>query len=152
MKLPKIYHSYKKSTEMLSFLPLLLIRFVLAYGFYGPATMKWKDINSIGEWFGSLGIPAPLFNAYLAAGTEALGVVLLVLGLGVRIISIPLIITMVVAIKTVHWKNGFEAGDNGFEIPLYYIVMLLTLIAFGPGKISIDHIIQKKYAASNTKH
>jgi hypothetical protein len=34
----------------------------------------------------------------------------------------PLIITMIVAIVTVYWENGFEAGENGFEIPLYYII------------------------------
>jgi putative oxidoreductase len=106
--------------------------------------MKWKDIKSVGEWFGSLGIPAPLFNAYLAATTESLGVVLLTLGLGTRIISIPLIITMIVAIKTVHWANGFDAGNNGFEIPLYYLIMLFTLMVFGSGKISIDNLINNK--------
>lgn len=126
------------------FIPLLLIRFILAYGFYGPAVLKWKDINSIAQWFGTIGIPAPYLNAYLAAGTEAIGVLLLALGLGTRLIAIPLSITMLVAIKTVHFANGFEAGQNGFEIPLYYIIMLLTLFVFGPGKISLDQIIKSK--------
>lgn len=125
-------------------LPLLLIRLVLAYGFYKPAKMKWQNINDIADWFGSLGIPAPSLSAYLAAGTEAAGVVMLVLGVGTRLISIPLIVTMLVAIKTVHWSNGFEAGENGFEIPLYYIIMLLTLIVFGSGKWSIDNMLDKK--------
>ncbi|MBI5371985.1 MAG: DoxX family protein [Sphingobacteriales bacterium] len=126
-------------------IPLLLMRLVLAFGFFTPAKMKWSDIGSIAEWFGSMGIPAPTLSAYLAAGTEAAGVIMLALGLGTRIISIPLIITMGVAIKTVHWANGFEAGENGFEIPLYYIIMLLTLLVFGAGQWSLDHIIGKKY-------
>jgi putative oxidoreductase len=91
-----------------------------------------------------MGLPAPYFQAYLATGTECLGVILLILGLGVRIISIPLIITMLVAIKTVHWGNGFEAGQNGYEIPLYYILMLVSLICTGAGKISVDYLIGKK--------
>lgn len=135
--------------EKLNSLPLLLIRLVLAVGFFTPAKMKWADINSIAEWFGSMHIPAPLLNAYLAAGTEAAGVVLLVLGLGTRLISIPLIITMLVAIKTVHWSNGFEAGENGFEIPLYYIIMLLTLLIAGPGKWSVDALIRRYSATAN---
>ncbi len=126
--------------------PLLLIRLVLAYGFFGPATMKWNDIHAVGDWFGTLGIPAPHFNAYLAATTESIGVILLLLGLGTRFISIPLIIVMLVAICTAHWGNGFEAGNNGFEIPLYYIIMLLTLISFGAGKFSIDYLLAKKMA------
>lgn len=144
MKIFEKYFSVIATVEKLKSLPLLFIRLVLAYGFFGPATMKWKDIKSIAEWFGSIGIPAPYLNAYLAAGTEAAGVLLLALGLGTRLISIPLIITMLVAIKTVHWANGFEAGNNGFEIPLYYIIMLISLFVFGSGKLSLDYLITKK--------
>jgi len=134
---------YNKISQLKDF-PLLLLRLILAYGFFNPAMMKIKDINAIAEWFGSLGIPMPLLNAYLAAGTEILGVILLILGLFTRIITIPLIITMIVAIFTVHLGNGFEAGENGFEIPVYYIIMLFTLMVFGSGKISLDHFLFKK--------
>ena len=144
MSISTKYYSLVGHLEKSAAVPLLLLRLVLAYGFYGPAKMKWKDINSVIDWFGSIGIPAPVFNAYLAAGTEMLGVVLLVLGLGTRLIAIPLVITMLVAIKTVHWANGFEAADNGFEIPLYYVIMLLTLLVYGPGKWSIDFLIGRK--------
>lgn len=51
-------------------------------------------------------------------------------------------ITMMVAIVTVHIENGFEAGENGFEIPLYYIHMLLTLFTFGAGKYSLDQVLK----------
>jgi putative oxidoreductase len=106
--------------------------------------MKWKNIGNVAEWFGSLGIPVPTLNAYLAASTEMAGVVLLALGLGTRLISIPLIFTMIVAIVTVHLGNGFEAGDNGFEIPLYYIMMLFSLFVNGAGKFSLDKLLAKK--------
>ena len=112
--------------------------------FYKPAMAKLQDVHAIGDWFAGMNIPAPYFQAYLATGTECLGVALLTLGLGVRIISIPLIITMLVAIKTVHLENGFEASDNGFEIPLYYILMLISLICTGAGKISLDYLIGRK--------
>ena len=124
---------------------LLFLRLILAYGFWEPAKMKWADINSIAEWFESMGIFAPKLNAYMAASTEMAGVFLLTLGLGTRLISFPLIITMLVAIKTVHWANGFPASDNGYEIPLYYILMLIVLMTFGAGKISIDHFIKKHF-------
>lgn len=135
------------SLNKLQDLPLLAIRLVLAYGFYEPAMEKVQDIHAIGDWFASLNIPAPYFQAYLATGTEILGVILLTLGLFTRIISFPLIITMIIAILTVHWENGFSSGNNGFEIPLYYIIMLITLICFGAGRISFDHLLIRK----NTK-
>lgn len=120
---------------------LLLARFAVAYGFYEPAMQKWSDISSIATWFGTLGIPFPTLNAYMAASTELLGVVLLTLGLFTRIISIPLMVVMLVAITTVHLAHGFSAGDNGFEIPLYYLLFLALFASLGAGKFSLDHLL-----------
>jgi len=120
---------------------LFFARLVVAYGFYEPAISKWKDIDGIATWFGSMGIPFPTLNAYMAASTEMLGVVLLTLGLFTRLISIPLMVVMVVAIMTVHISHGFSAGDNGFEIPLYYMLFLFMFTSHGAGKYSLDHLI-----------
>ncbi|CAA6804981.1 MAG: Probable integral membrane protein NMA0226 [uncultured Sulfurovum sp.] len=122
-------------------LSLLLARLIIAYGFYEPAVKKWQDIDGIATWFGSLGIPFPTLNAYMVATTELLGVLLLTLGLFTRLISIPLMVTMVVAIATVHFAHGFSAGDNGFEIPLYYLLFLFMFTAHGAGKFSLDHLM-----------
>lgn len=147
----KLYLNYASKMEVLKdIIPALLFRLILAYGFYEPAMMKLNDIHAIGEWFEGLGVPAPYFQAYLATFTECLGVVLLILGLGTRIITIPLIITMLVAIKTVHGANGFPAGDNGYEIPLYYILMLLSLLFTGSGKISVDYLLSRKFETNKT--
>ena len=120
---------------------LLLARLAVAYGFYEPAIKKWQDIDSIAAWFGSMGIPFPTLNAYMAATTEALGVVLLTLGLFARLISVPLMVVMVVAITTVHLAHGFSAGDNGFEIPLYYMLFLFIFASHGAGKYSLDQYL-----------
>lgn len=120
---------------------LLLARLAVAYGFYEPAMQKWSDISSVATWFSTLGIPFPTLNAYIAASTELLGVVLLTLGLFTRIISIPLMVMMIVAITTVHLAHGFSAGDNGFEIPLYYLLFLALFASLGAGKFSLDHLL-----------
>jgi len=122
-------------------LSLLFARLAVAYGFYDPAMQKWSDISAVATWFGSIGIPFPTLNAYMAASTEFIGVVLLTLGLFTRLISIPLMIIMVVAITTVHLVNGFSAGDNGFEIPLYYMMFLAIFASFGAGKLSLDYLL-----------
>ena len=142
-KVLKMYESAVEKLEMGKDIPLLLIRLVLAYGFYGTAMMKLNNIDSVAEWFGSMGIPFPTLNAYMAATTEISGVVLLTIGLFNRIISIPLIIVMLVAIFTVHISNGFEAGNNGFEIPLYYLLMLLVILFNGAGRISADFMLKR---------
>ena len=142
-KLFKTYESAVSQLRRLSDLPLLFMRLVLAYGFWGTGMMKWKNIDGVAEWFGSMGIPFPTLNAYLAATTEIVGVIFLILGLTIRIISLPLMFVMLVAIFTVHLHNGFEAGNNGFEIPLYYLIMLFTLFIYGGGKISLDNLLRK---------
>ncbi len=144
MKIIEIYRNITAKLETIQDIPLLFFRLVLAYGFCMPATMKWGNISGIAEWFGSMGIPLPTLNAYLAASTEMAAVILLPLGLATRIISIPLMFTMVVAIVSVHWGNGFNAGDNGFEIPLYYMLMLFVLLSSGAGKFSLDHLLAKR--------
>jgi len=139
----ELLNKIKLQLNKLSDLSPLFFRLILAYGFYKPATTKFNNFSSIVDWFGSMGMPFPKLNAFLATGTEMVGFILLFLGLATRLISVPLIIVMIVAITTVHIGNGFEAGDNGLEIPLYYILMLISLIITGPGKISLDHLISK---------
>lgn len=69
--------------------------------------------ENVVSWFGNtewgLGLPFPDLLAFLAGWTEFLGGWLLLLGLFTRLISIPLIFTMIVAIASVHWHNGWFA-------------------------------------------
>lgn len=138
----KVY--YEKFTSLVSNVKsfsLLMARLIIAYGFYAPAMNKWSDIGAVAGWFESMEIPFSTLNAYMAASTELLGVVLLALGLFTRLISIPLIVVMIVAITMVHLPNGFSAGDNGFEIPLYYMMFLLIFLGNGAGRFSLDRMI-----------
>lgn len=72
-----------------------------------------QAFDSTVEWFGNddwgLGLPLPWLMAFLATAAELLGAVLLTVGLFTRLICIPLIITMLVAIFCVHWGNGWQA-------------------------------------------
>lgn len=126
---------------------LLATRLILAYGFFTPAMTKFSNIEGVAQWFGTLGIPLPLINAHMAAGTEFLGVILLTLGLLTRLIALPLMVIMVVAITTVHLEHGFAAAENGFEIPLYYFIFLFTLATHGGGKWSIDRWLSSRSCA-----
>jgi len=139
-----LYTTFLSVTQYFQSIILLVARIIIGYGFYEPAMNKWNDIDSVSQWFGSMGIPFPTLNAYMAAGVESAGVLLLILGLFTRIISIPLIIIMIVAIFTVHLSNGFSAGVNGYEIPLYYMIFLMFFVSFGAGKLSVDHIFFKR--------
>ena len=91
------------ATRRLDFLAPLLLRLYLVPIFWMAGTHKLADMESTIAWFGNpdwgLGLPFPALLAWLAALTEAGGAVLLLLGLAVRWISIPLMVTMLVALE-----------------------------------------------------
>ncbi|MBK5932356.1 DoxX family protein [Halochromatium salexigens] len=105
------------ATRRVDFIAPLLLRLYLAPIFWMAGTKKFASFDSTVAWFGNadwgLGLPFPTMMAFLAASTETVGAVLLVVGLGVRLISVPLIVTMIVAMVTVHWQHGWLAIAEG---------------------------------------
>lgn len=92
-------------------LPSLALRLYLAPVFWTAGMNKLAAFSDTVAWFGAdgLGLPFPTLMATLATATELTGAVLLTLGLLTRWISIPLIVTMLVAIFAVHLPNGWQA-------------------------------------------
>lgn len=66
--------------------------------------------------------------------------VLLIIGLATRLVVIPLIITMLVAVFMIHGTHGFERQELGGIYLMVYIMLLVT----GSGKYSLDHVICRK--------
>lgn len=103
--------------KFLDFLGPLALRLYLVPILWMAGTKKFVTFSSTAEWFGNeewgLGLPLPYLLVVLVGIVEILGAVLLLLGLGVRLFSIPLMIVMVVAAVTVHLKNGWLAIATG---------------------------------------
>lgn len=95
------------------FLAPLALRLYLVPVFWMAGSNKLQSMESTIAWFGNpdwgLGLPLPALLAWLATLTEAIGAILLLIGLGVQWISLPLMITMLVAAFAVHWQNGWLA-------------------------------------------
>src|SRR5438045_4758431 len=85
----------------------------------------------------NLGLPGWL--AYLSAGAEFFGGMLVIAGLFTRIASLAILINMSVAIWKVHWKNGL-LGQNGYQFPLSLAAIAFALILLGAGPIALDSI------------
>ena len=104
-------------TRAADFLAPLALRLYLVPIFWMAGTKKLADMESTISWFGNadwgLGLPFPALLAWLATLTEAVGAIALLIGLGVRWISIPLMFTMVIAAVTVHLQNGWLAIAEG---------------------------------------
>lgn len=96
------------------FLAPLLLRLYLAPIFWMAGWNKLAHFEDTVAWFGEgLGLPLPQLMAALAIAAELGGAVMLLLGLGVRVIAVPLMVTMLVAIFAVHWQNGWLAIAEG---------------------------------------
>jgi len=101
------------TTRGLDFLGPLALRLYLVPIFWMAGNKKLDSMDDVVQWFGNpdwgLGLPYPEYMAWAATLTEVGGAVLLLIGFAVRWISIPLMVTMVVAAITVHWQNGWQA-------------------------------------------
>jgi putative oxidoreductase len=107
------------------------------------------NLSGMAERFADWGIPAPAFNAALSGYTELIGGVLVMLGLFTRFISIPMVINMAVAIAVVKWKKLSGLDDFAEMDEPLYALSFLWLVFSGPGKASLDHLIQRLAARRN---
>ena len=108
-----IYQQIVARLQVADSIPLLLLRLYLAPVMIQAGWNKASSFDSIVDWFGNddygLGLPMPLVMAFLATAAELVGGVLLLLGALTRLVSIPLMVTMIVAMVSVHAKNGWLA-------------------------------------------
>ena len=113
----KIHNIFDSIRQMDGLAPLLL-RLYLAPVLMQAGYNKLSHFEDTAAWFGNaewgLGLPMPEVMAAMAAGTELFGGIALILGLATRWITLPLMVTMLVAAFAVHWDNGWLAiADPG---------------------------------------
>lgn len=126
---------------------LLIIRLVLGltmmahgaqklfgwFGGYGP--------KGTGGWMESLGMKPGVLMAVMAGLSEFGGGLLIAAGLFTPFGAVLLMLTMLVAIFTVHAKNGFWSTGNGYEYNLLIIAVSLGLAFTGAGSYSLDALL-----------
>src|ERR1022692_897978 len=93
----KLYEPLIRAGNSLQSPFLLAVRLYWGWQFAQTGWGKLGDIHKVINFFTSLGIPAPELNAWFVSGLELAGGILLVLGLGSRLIALPLTIDMIVA-------------------------------------------------------
>lgn len=150
----RVYGWFLKGAEALQAPFLLAIRLYWGWQFWQSGTGKLADISKVVEYFTSLGIHAPHFTAYFVAYLEAVGGILLILGLGSRIIAVPLVVDMIQA----YIKADSEALRSIFSDPgkfynadpFTFLFASLIILIFGPGLFAVDTII-KWYWANRKK-
>jgi putative oxidoreductase len=124
---------------------LLAVRLYWGWQFMQTGWGKLSDINKVVGFFTDLGIPAPALNAWFVSALEFGGGLLLILGLGSRLIALPLVFNMLVAYITADREALFSiiSAPDKFTgaAPYTFLIASLIVLIFGPGKVSVDALL-----------
>jgi putative oxidoreductase len=137
---------------------LLPLRLIIGFGFMAHGLTKWsRGPANFGKLLQQIGAPFPTATAWTVTLLEVFGGLAILAGVAVAIVSIPLIVSMLVAMFTVQLRYGFSSintigltpsgplfGPPGYEINLLYIAGLLALILAGPSMLSVDRWVANR--------
>ena len=151
--------SYRTASVRWSLLP---IRLVVGFGFLSHGLAKFgRGPQKFGKLLDLIGTPFPVPTAWMVTTLEIVGGIALLCGAFVLIASVPLAISMLVAIATIHWRYGFSAvntiglapsgpifGPPGYEVNLLYIAALLALSLSDPSALSVDGWLKARTRAT----
>ena len=144
-----IYQQIVARLQVADGIPLLLLRVYLAPVMIQAGWNKASSFDSIVDWFGNddygLGLPMPFVMAFLATAAELVGGVLLLLGALTRLVSIPLMVTMIVAMVSVHAKNGWLAIADASSWLADGTILLNENIMAAPEKLAAAKSLLQEY-------
>ena len=150
--------SYRSFIRFLSTLESPLLLAVRLYWGWQFMQAGWGKLNGIGKvisFFTELGIPAPAVNAWFVAGLEFAGGILLIIGLGSRLIALPLVIDMIVAYITADREALLSMISNPDKFiaaaPFSFLLASLIVLVFGAGKFSADALLTRRMAMDRVR-
>jgi putative oxidoreductase len=132
--------------DKLAFLAPALIRLTVGVVFVQTGWGKLHSLDDVTRLFTDLHIPIPGFNAVLASSTEFFGGLLLLVGLGARLVALPLAFTMVVAIVTAQREQVVGLASLVGLTEWSYLVSFLVIALGGPGALSLDALLARLFA------
>src|SRR5271170_340294 len=146
-KLKMGYHFFVQAANFLQSPFLLAIRLYWGWQFFQTGWGKLGNIQHVVQFFQTLNIPMPAANAWLVAIVECFGGLLLMAGLGSRLVAFALAFDMIIAYITADseaLKSIFTDSDKFVQAaPFPFLLMTLTVLAFGAGVFSLDWLVGK---------
>ncbi len=148
MKLGPLLDKFERLASWLQSPLLFLIHFYWGLAFAQDGWGKLTHLDKIVAYFSDLGIPMPRLNALMASSTQLVCGALMCVGLFSRLAAVPLIGVMAVAYATAErdaLKAIFSDTDKFVTAtPFLFLLASLIVLAFGPGKISLDYLFRRK--------
>jgi putative oxidoreductase len=141
-------HLIQRSTEkllgaarFLEWAPPLLARLVVGVVFASSGWGKVHNLEKVTAFFTELHIPAPAFQAVFVSYVELVCGSLLLVGLASRLVAIPLIISMLVAIVTAKAQDIHGVSDLFGTVEFTYVALMAWIVIAGPGRVSLDRFL-----------
>ena len=148
MSIKKFYSTLTVFGSSLKSPLLLFIRLFWGGAFLVTGLGKFEHLPNVVAFFQSLGLPLPYFSAVLTASIEMVCGACLLLGLASRLVVIPLIFTMIIAILTSEQAALRQILSDPQRFihtdPFSFLFASLIVFVFGPGSASIDHWLWDK--------
>jgi putative oxidoreductase len=146
--LVRLYSRFSTVASYLQSPFLLAVRLYWGWQFAQNGWGKMHNIDKITGFFSSLNIPFPSASAHFISGLEFFGGILLILGLGSRLIGLLLAANMFVA----YWTAEHEALTSIFSDPgkfyvadpYTFLFASLMILIFGAGLFSLDEVLAVK--------
>lgn len=132
---------------------LMFIRLVVGAVFLYHGSQKLfgmfdgPGLDGFAQYLGQLRIPMANIAALVSGAVEFVGGLLVLLGLFVRIATIPMVINMLVAVLVVH-RGAFAVSKGGMEYALTMALVLLGLFFTGPGAVSVSGMLRGRSASA----
>jgi putative oxidoreductase len=135
----------------------LPLRLIVGFGFveHGYAKLS-RGVDGFVAILQAIGMPFAELLAWATIIVEIVGGLLILAGAFVALAAVPMIVVLLVAIVTVHLRNGFSSiklmsydmtgahfGQPGYETDLLYIAGLLALCIGGAGPLSVDGYLKR---------
>ncbi|PLS18029.1 oxidoreductase [Bacillus sp. M6-12] len=130
---------------------MLIIRVIIGLYFAAHGAQKafgWFGGGGpagTGAFFEQIGIKPGKPMALFAGLGEFIGGILFLLGFLTPLAALLIIVPMIVAIKTVHGKNGLFADKGGIEYNVVLIAVALGIALTGSGSLSLDSLYNIKF-------
>lgn len=118
----------------------LVLRVVtgLIFFYHGYMKVSVMGMENVVGFFATIGIPFASLLAYIVAYGELIGGVALILGLCTHWVAKLNVLIMLGAIYFVHFTNGFDNAQGGYEFQLILLAVNLFIITAGAGVYSLD--------------
>jgi putative oxidoreductase len=123
----------------------LLIRLMAggSLAFHG-AQILFGNMEGAARFFESVGFEHGLFWAWVVGILELVCGLCLALGLLTRLVAVPIIVFLIVAIITYHLDYGYNWESRGIEYPLFWALVVFHFLIRGGGAWSLDRLIGRE--------